>query len=140
MASLMSLQISPHNKCFNLKSTCFILTKCCGTTGLKFQTPGSVSGEQQIQSIMCTLHLEEEQVTVIQEACTCYTQEECAAAFPDAPDADADASNADAPNADASNANNDSSDSNTGSDESGNADQSDADSNSGPVGDRGLGK
>ena len=31
---------------------------------------------------MCTLHLEEEQVTVIQEACTCYTKEQCNAANP----------------------------------------------------------
>ena len=29
---------------------------------------------------MCKLHLEEQEVTVIQEACTCYTEEQCAAA------------------------------------------------------------
>ena len=29
---------------------------------------------------MCTLHLEEQEVTIIQEACTCYTEEQCAAA------------------------------------------------------------
>ena len=52
---------------------------------------------------MCTLHLEEEQVTVTQDPCTCYTEEECAAAYPNsAPDADA--VNAYSPSDDASNA------------------------------------
>ena len=31
---------------------------------------------------MCTLHLEEEQVTVIQDACTCYDEEGCSTANP----------------------------------------------------------
>ena len=52
-----------------------------------------------MQTIMCTLHLEEDEVTVTQDPCTCYTEQECAAAYPnDAPDAEA--ANAEASSAD----------------------------------------
>ena len=52
------------------------------TIHFKFQTPGTTNSGEQIQRIVCTLHLEEEEVTVIQEACTCYTEEQCNAANP----------------------------------------------------------
>ena len=73
---------------------------------------------------MCTLHLEEEEITVTQDPCTCYTEEECAAAYPNsAPDADV--VNANSPSDDVSNA----------------AEQSAGDSDSSPDDrDRGLGK
>lgn len=50
------------------------------TIRFKFQVPGSTNSGEQIQTIVCKLHLEEQEVTVIQEACTCYIEEECAAA------------------------------------------------------------
>ena len=74
---------------------------------------------------MCTLHLEEQEVTVTQDPCTCYTEEECTAAYPnDTPDAEA--ANANSPNDDAPSA----------------VDQSAGDSDSSPADDRdrGLGE
>ena len=74
---------------------------------------------------MCTLHLEEEEITVTQDPCTCYTEEECGAAYPySAPDEDA--VNANSPSDDVSNV----------------AEQSagDSDSSSTDDRDRGLGK
>ena len=71
---------------------------------------------------MCTLHLEEEEITVTQDPCTCYTEEECAAAYPNSA-SDGDAVNANSPSDDASNA----------------AEQSAGDSDSSPADDRDRG-
>lgn len=77
---------------------------------------------------MCTLHLEEEEVTVIQEACTCYDEEQCNAANP-----------ADAP-AVADNATNDAASDGTATDGAASDDTSSNDTNDNSNRDRGLGK